>query len=712
MTGDHFVHRIAAEGRNCWRRAHADRVAFLVDGAAYFDAFAAAAERAERSILVLAWDVHSGIRLRRDGREDGPTLGDFLVDLLERRPDLHVNVLDWDFAMIYAIERESLPVVGRAWRRHPRLHFRLDATHPLGASHHQKVVVVDDAIAFVGGFDPAACRWDTSEHAPDDGRRTDPGYPDYPPFHDVQMAVSGDAAAALGELARERWYHATRVRLPAPDTAGDVWPAGLDAAVEDVPIAIARTEPAWEGRPPVYEVEAMFLDAIAAARRTIYLEMQYLTSARLVEALAARLREREGPEALLVMPLVCSGWLEEATMGVLRSRLLRRLADADAFRRLRVYHPVNSRLPPDRRLNVHSKVLVVDDTFVRIGSANASNRSMRLDTECDLVLEAEGRAHVRAAIAALRDRLLGEHLGVPAAQVAEATTAHGSLTAAVEALRGGERTLVPLGTATPAWLDDLAPDAALLDPDEPVSRQGVVLELLLGELSSPARGFVVRTGAMVVGVLSLAIAWQWTPLGHWVRWAAHSARPMRESAVMALAVITAFVAGGLLLVPATALIVATTLVFGPILGFAYAFLGSLASAFAGYGLGHVLSRERVRRALGRLLHAIDPRLARRIVRAVATGRLVPIAPFTVVNLVAGASGVDLPTFALRTTVMLTFGTAILTLLAWRFADVVRHPDFRNVGWLVAIVLLFLLLAPFARRRHWGAATRWTREHHG
>ena len=64
-----FVGRtIAVEGRTCWRRAHAGRVAFLVDAEAYFAAFAAAAERAERSIIVLGWDVHSGIRLRRDGR--------------------------------------------------------------------------------------------------------------------------------------------------------------------------------------------------------------------------------------------------------------------------------------------------------------------------------------------------------------------------------------------------------------------------------------------------------------------------------------------------------------------------------------------------------------------------------------------------------------------------------------------------------------------
>src|SRR5215831_3415259 len=173
--------RIAVEERNCWRRAHARRAAFLVDGASYFAAFAEAVARAERSLFILGWDIHSGIRLRRNGaRHDQPdALGDLLVAVLERRPELHANVLSWDFAMIYALEREPLPMLPRSWRRHPRLHFRLDGSHPLGASHHQKVVVVDDSVAFVGGFDLTACRWDTPEHRPDDPRRVDPGFGHY-----------------------------------------------------------------------------------------------------------------------------------------------------------------------------------------------------------------------------------------------------------------------------------------------------------------------------------------------------------------------------------------------------------------------------------------------------------------------------------------------------------------------------------------------------
>ena len=106
--------------------------------------------------------------------------------------------------------------------------------------------------------------------------------------------------------------------------------------------------------------------------------------------MAARLAEPDGPEIVLVVPRICSGWLEERTMGVGRARLLHQLRAADQHGHFRVYHP---RLPgsgdacPD--LNVHAKVMIVDDVLARVGSSNLSNRSMGLDTECDLVLDAE-----------------------------------------------------------------------------------------------------------------------------------------------------------------------------------------------------------------------------------------------------------------------------------------------------------------------------------
>ena len=198
-------------GHNCWRIERAQRFSLLVDAASYFSAVRAAIRAARHSIFILSWDIDSRTCLVPGGANDGypEQLGDFLHAVVSSRPDLHAYVLNWDFAMLYALEREWLPLYKMDWRTHRRLSFRMDGKHPIGASHHQKVVVIDDAVAFVGGLDLTRCRWDTPQHAPDESLRCDTNSKPYPPFHDVQSIVDGDVARALGELCRARWQRAT-----------------------------------------------------------------------------------------------------------------------------------------------------------------------------------------------------------------------------------------------------------------------------------------------------------------------------------------------------------------------------------------------------------------------------------------------------------------------------------------------------------------------
>src|SRR5512132_3958162 len=208
-------------GQNCCASVRAPRVSFLVDGEAYFDAFVRAAERAERTITVLAWDFDSRTVLRF-GEDAKPilTLGDFLNGLCERNHKLRVRILDWDFPMVFGTDREYSPIFGLNWKPHRHIRFRFDDTHPLAGSHHQKIVVIDDKLAFVGGLDLTNKRWDSPAHAPNDPRRVHAGEP-YPPFHDVMVAVDGEACEALASIARSRWLAATHRKLrPAKKTRG------------------------------------------------------------------------------------------------------------------------------------------------------------------------------------------------------------------------------------------------------------------------------------------------------------------------------------------------------------------------------------------------------------------------------------------------------------------------------------------------------------
>jgi phospholipase D1/2 len=500
---------IVRPGRNCWRVEPAERAAVLVDGRAFFGAFAEAASRARHSIMIVGWDFNSCVRLQREGRmrRDADEVGAFLRRLLKPRRSLNVYVLEWDFSVIYSLQREILPRYRWARHTHPRFHFHLDDHHPLGGAQHQKIVVIDDAIAFVGGLDFASSRWDTPAHEPDDARRIDPWGNPYPPYHDVEMAVDGAAAAALGELVRTRWLRATGEQLPKAPRGLDAWPAALRPDFQGVDVAIARTMPRYDGEPEAREVEALFADSIGAARRWLYIENQYLTSAAAGDALLARLQERDGPEIVILQPRQCEGWLEETTMGVLRARLMRRLQDADRYGRLRVYHPDVAGLG-DRRLTVHAKVLIADDCLLRVGSANLNNRSMGLDSECDLAIDAGADLHCQAGIAAVRDRLLGEHLGQAPSKVANVLAVTGSLIRTIETLNGPARGLRPLDTTVPDWLDKLVPEAAIVDPERPVDADAL-LALLAPELvnTRPPRAWLRGAVIAAVAVGSALLAW-------------------------------------------------------------------------------------------------------------------------------------------------------------------------------------------------------------
>jgi phosphatidylserine/phosphatidylglycerophosphate/cardiolipin synthase-like enzyme len=257
-------------GSTCWQLERALKAAPLVDGAAYFAALRRALLEARRSVLVLGWDIRSDLRLE-PGVDDRP-LYLFLDALARERPSLEVRILVWDWILPYSFEREKLPWWRLGLLTHERVRFAQGADHPPGGCHHEKLVAIDGRLAFVGGIDLTAGRWDTPEHRPVEPRRGTGGV-SCPPFHDAALMVEGPAAAALEDLALERWREATGEAAPAA-AQGDAspWPEGVEPWFRDAPVGVARTRPAWNGRPPRREIEALYLAAIAAARTGIHLE--------------------------------------------------------------------------------------------------------------------------------------------------------------------------------------------------------------------------------------------------------------------------------------------------------------------------------------------------------------------------------------------------------------------------------------------------------
>lgn len=472
---------ILRPGHNCWRILPARRAAFLVEASAYFTALRRALERAQRSVIVVGWDFDPKTCLDpRTATDAVPNrFQDLLHAVVEARPELHVHILIWDAFTLFR-PRQKLPTLfDTPVDAHPRISLVYDDTVPTGGSHHAKLVVVDDAMAFVGGIDIAGDRWDTCAHNRVEPLRRTPAGAPYGPVHDMMMAVDGPAAAAVAELARARWLHATGTTLPAAGDGLDPWPSELAPDLRDVPVGIARTVPRRNAEEPIREVAALNEDALLAGRNWIYIEAQYFASARIGDVLVRILEQPDPPEIVVVVRYQSHGWVEQLVMGANRDRLLRRLRAADRHDRLRVYHPIldGPADSPDIHLNVHSKLMLVDGRLARIGSSNLNNRSLGLDTECDLVVEATDPA-ARRAIQSLRDRLLAEHLDTDASSVAAAVAECGGLIPAIERLNVKPRGLRPFPAEREPGPVEPIPGTALLDPEEPIDLDALRLAIL------------------------------------------------------------------------------------------------------------------------------------------------------------------------------------------------------------------------------------------
>lgn len=477
MMGQDAEHVSESGTPGVWRFAMASRAHVVVDAAAYFSVMQQAMLAARQRVLLIGWDFDTRVKLgpgrrwwnRPDRRTQPARLGAFVVWLANRTPGLKVRVLKWKFGALKFIFRGSMVLDLLRWWSHPSIDFKFDSAHPLGCSHHQKVVVIDDRFAVCGGIDMTSDRWDTPLHIEDDPRRMKPNRKPYGPWHDLTMLVEGEAARALGDLGRERWERAGGGQMePCQPQQESAWPQGLRAEFDNVEIGIARTVAAWAGQPEVREIEALFLEHIDRAKQFIYAESQYFASRAVAEALADRLSRPDPPEVVLINPLNADGWLEQAAMDGARVRLLHAVEEKDPANRLRVFCPFTTGGTP---IYVHAKVMIVDDEVLRIGSANLNNRSMGLDTEADLFIDAtrpaNDRADVRAAIRRLRHRLLAEHCGIEPAKVAELLEQHGTMAAMIESLPRKAKRLKPFHLRPLTETEKALADSALLDPERP-----------------------------------------------------------------------------------------------------------------------------------------------------------------------------------------------------------------------------------------------------
>ena len=651
---------ILKPGDTCWKVAKADRAAFLIDAAAYFSAFAVSLREARYVVYIAGWDFDSRISLLHS-TGTSLRLGDLLNETVARTPGLRIYILCWKHFMTHAMERKWTFRFKMGWKNDRRIRFHIDNEHPIGACQHQKFVLIDNSVAFCGGMDLTGSRWDTPTHRSDDHRRRNPDGEPFGPVHDLQWVVDGAAAALLGPVFQQRWWWSTGEMLdPKHEQDSTPWPNGVEPHLENIQCAVSRTYPAFKGHEEVREVARLYEEAISAARHHIYMESQYLTSSLVSNALSKALKKPEGPEIVLVLPRESSDWIEQSAMDAIRLRILKRLFRQDRYGRLRIFYPVTK---DGRPIYVHSKLMVVDDRFVRIGSSNLSNRSMAFDSECDLSAEGVDRK-TKSGVSGLLHTLLAEHLGTLPEVVSARFRETGSLVRCIMSLSGSGRTLNPLNVDQDIPIDgvDLLEDPDLLDPKKPVLWDRI-MDLFVTEENDTAEKMQLLKPVLVISFLiGLACVWRWSPLSQYIRietltgWV----QVIKEHPLMPLIAIGGFVVGGLFMFPVSVLIVSTAVIFPPFLAIIYALTGCLLSALAGYGAGALLGKEALGKFSGWRLRKLNRWLRKPGPLTVIIIRNVPLAPYSAINYLAGALHIKLTDYLLGTAVGIAPGIIVIS----------------------------------------------------
>jgi phosphatidylserine/phosphatidylglycerophosphate/cardiolipin synthase-like enzyme len=403
--------------------AQVTHTGLLIDGRDYYRAFYHAARAAERYILLSGWQFDSNVALLRG--EEAQAAGEevrllpFLNSLCENKPELRIFMLAWDFSMIYGLDREWFQELYFNWTTNERLRFCFDPCGSFDASHHQKFVVIDGQLAFAGGLDICAARWDERDHAVQNPHRIEAGGAPYRSFHDLQSYHRGPLALELAELFKARWKVACSedVELPSQPDGGaiEIEPT-LSLAATQVAISRTQTEASCSDK-AAFEIRALFVDAVSAAERLIYIENQYFSSEALFDALAARMKRQKRPKLEIVLMIAkdAEAFLEQLSIGIVQSRLIRQLRAIakDTGHRLGIYYPTSVNADGEElETYIHSKLLLVDDCFLTVGSANMNNRSLGYDTELNVSWEGREGDDLSGSIRDARINLLAEHTGL------------------------------------------------------------------------------------------------------------------------------------------------------------------------------------------------------------------------------------------------------------------------------------------------------------
>ena len=508
---------ILKPGLNCMGIYGAGETGVLVDACDYYSAFYHTAAKAKRYLLLAGWQFDSEVPLLR-GDEAKETAGEvrflnFLELLCDSNPELEIYILAWDFSAVFSLEREWFQDVIFNWSTNERMHFRFDNVHAAGATHHQKLVIVDGATAFVGGMDICSSRWDDRRHLNENPERVDLDGTRYGSYHDIQSYHTGPVVRVLLDLFVRRWTDSggDALKLPTAEAQAPFIPAqAFPLPTNQVAVSRTQARTPQTGQKEIHEIRHLFVDAIMSADRLIYLENQYFSSQAIYWSLVARMSLPDRPSLQIIMMLPDRlPMTEELFLGLPQMKMLRSLEQVagKTGHTLSVYSSAQLDHGNRKMTFIHSKLLLIDDRFLTVGSANATNRSMGLDTELNVSWEATDPEHqvdLVAAIRGLRASLLAEHAGLYGSNEEQRFENIENLTRHLDCLADDHEARLCRYQPDPTleksdWPDALEPVARVVDPEKPIDNEFIFESLSKSELGSFAKG-IFKLSQWIIGL--------------------------------------------------------------------------------------------------------------------------------------------------------------------------------------------------------------------
>ncbi len=694
-------------GANCWRAETAKHAAIVVDCANYYTALHDSVCKAKHSIFVLGWDIDSRIELLRGKAAADSPCPSVFFDLIQwkarQNPDIKIYLNRWEYSLFFASQRESGSEF--KWRLHSpgNVYYSFDGLLPVSACHHQKIIVIDDEIAFCGGMDVAIARWDHREHYPNQDYRADPGGAHalirkipFGPYHDVQCVVSGPVAQALAEWCRERWrkvagFEPLPLRNPDSTSLPPCWPENIGVDFHNIQTGIAMTFPPIYGEAAVREVEHLYIDMIGRAENFIYIENQYLTYLPIAQALNQRLRERPRLRVLISSCYRSNGILEKKSMWTGRVKFRETLESGNVSSRTAIAYPVSGKPGKERDVRIHSKLMVIDDLYLRVGSSNLNNRSMALDSECDLVFVAHDE-NSRQKISAIRNDLIREHTGRDIESIEKIIHNGTDISAFLNYISSSRQHLRKINDEHYRYERFAKICRLIADPLKPLIPPHWTMTYCYAGTWRNLPRRLLFAGALVLAMTCLALAGHLPVVEDYISYQA--LRPLWDDFFPSgnkISVSLAIFALCSLFVPVTVLIIITAAIWGPETGLLLSLSGMALGATLGYVIGRISGLRPLRVFVGLTAERIDQFIRHSGIPGIVFARTVPLAPFSVLNMTMGISGTPYLNYIVGSLLGMIPRTIALVFVGDALAAMWKNPTTNTLSYLATSVAAWFFI---------------------